>query len=257
MLGDPRQLWVADVAANRMISIDVASGAQQDHEVPSGVLMSPHSLHRGPDGSLWVTPLFNSVVAHRDPESGKWRTWTLRTADGKNPGIHDLSFGHSHELLTDRQGRIWFSDIGNNSVGYFDPADGHSKVWPAPPSPGREGRTALYGLSMTKDRNQVWYSQLGNGTFGGFDIGKQQYIGPFQLPDRNAGPRRIAIDDDDVLYLALYGCWPDRGVRYEVAKHDRDPRPAGYRQCAVCHDLGSGAPRRVDCHRQWRCDLSL
>mgnify|MGYP000122463552 CR=1 FL=1 len=48
-------------------------------------------------------------------------------------------------------------------------------------------------------------SQLGNGTFGGFDIAKQQYIGPFQLPDRNAGPRRISMDDNDVLYLALYG----------------------------------------------------
>ena len=58
---------------------------------------------------------------------------------------------------------------------------------------------------MTKDRNEVWYSQLGNGTFGGFDIAKQQYIGPFQLPDRNAGPRRISISDDDVIYLALYG----------------------------------------------------
>ncbi|MEY2854181.1 MAG: hypothetical protein RL030_1313 [Pseudomonadota bacterium] len=205
MLGDPQRLWVADVSANRVISIDVTSGAQQDHEVPTSVLMSPHSLHRGQDGSLWVTPLFNSIVAHRDMKWGQWQTWTLKTADGKNPGIHDLSFGHSHELLTDRQGRIWFSDIGNNSVGYFDPADGQSRIWPAPPSPGREGRTSLYGLSMTKDRNQVWYSQLGNGTFGGFDIAKQEYIGPFQLPDRNAGPRRISIDDNDVLYLALYG----------------------------------------------------
>ncbi|HMB72681.1 MAG TPA: hypothetical protein VKQ06_03860, partial [Gammaproteobacteria bacterium] len=34
---------------------------------------------------------------------------------------------------------------------------------------------------------------------------QQEYIGPFQLPDRNAGPRRISIDDEDVLYLALYG----------------------------------------------------
>jgi streptogramin lyase/cytochrome c551/c552 len=224
MMGDPRQLWVADVAANRMISIDVASGAQQDHEVPSGVLMSPHSLHPGADGSLWVTPLFNSVVAHRDPRTGKWRTWTLKTPDGKNPGIHDLSFGHAHELLTDKKGRIWFSDIGNNSVGYFDPADGQSRVWPAPPSPGREGATALYGLAMTKDRNQVWYSQLANGTFGGFDIDKQQYIGPFQLPDRNAGPRRIAIDDNDVLYMALYGSGQiavfDTKSRQMVGLHD-------------------------------------
>jgi len=58
---------------------------------------------------------------------------------------------------------------------------------------------------MTKDHNEVWYSQLGNGTFGGFDIAEQAYIGPFQLPDRNAGPRRLTISDDDVMYLALYG----------------------------------------------------
>jgi hypothetical protein len=63
--------------------------------------MSPHSLHRDADGNLWVTPLFNSVVALRDLKSGQWKTWRLRTPDGKSPGIHDLSFGHAHELLTD------------------------------------------------------------------------------------------------------------------------------------------------------------
>jgi virginiamycin B lyase len=205
MTGEPAQLWVADVAANRMIAIDVATGAQQIHEVPTDVLMSPHSLHRANDGSLWITPLFNSIVAHLNPATEQWQTWRLRTADGKSPGIHDLSFGYEHELLTDTRGRIWFSDIGNNAVGYFDPGEGTSRIWPAPPSPGRPGRTSLYGLSMTKDRNQVWYSQLGNGSFGGFDIERQEYIGPFQLPDPNAGPRRITISDDDVVYMALYG----------------------------------------------------
>ena len=205
MLGEPAALWVADVAANRMISIDVATGNQTDYEVPSEVLMSPHSLHRDAAGSLWVTPLFNSIVANLDVDSGDWRTWRLLTDDAKRPGIHDLSFGWEHELLTDDDGRIWFSDIGNNSVGYFVPDSNESRIWPAPPSPGREGRTSLYGLIMTEDRNEVWYSQLGNGTFGGFDIERQEYIGPYQLPDRNAGPRRISISDEDVIYLALYG----------------------------------------------------
>jgi len=173
--------------------------------VPSDVLMSPHSLHRGQDGSLWITPLFNGVVAHLDVDDLEWRTWRLVTNDGRVPGIHDLSFGYEHELLTDREGRIWFSDIGNNSVGYFDPRNGNSEIWGAPPSPGRPGRTALYGLIMTRDLDEVWYSQLGNGTVGGFDIEKRTYIGPFQLPDRNAGPRRITISDDDVIYFALYG----------------------------------------------------
>lgn len=205
MLGNPARLWIADVSSNRMYAVDVASGERTVHEVPSEVLMSPHSLHRGQDGSLWITPLFNSIVAHHDVVTGKWRTWQLQTADGKNPGIHDLSFGYEHELLTDERGRIWFSDIGNDSVGYFDPGDGHSEIWPAPPSPGRDGRTSLYGLIMTRDRNEVWYSQLGNGTIGGFDIENKEYIGPFQLPDRNAGPRRITISDEDIIYVALYG----------------------------------------------------
>lgn len=205
MLGEPPALYIADVSSNRVYAVDVATGERTVHEVPSEALMAPHSLHRGSDDSLWITPLFTSIVARYEVATGAWETWRLRTADGKSPGIHDLSFGYEHELLTDERGRIWFSDIGNNSVGYFDPSDGESRIWPAPPSPGREGRTALYGLIMTKDRKQVWYSQLGNGTFGGFDIETEAYIGPFQLPDRNAGPRRITISDDDVIYLALYG----------------------------------------------------
>lgn len=207
MLGNPAKLWVADVASNNMYTIDVATGEQEIHEVPTdGILMSPHSLHRDKDGSLWITPLFNSILAHMDISTNQWQTWTLKTEDGRSPGIHDLSFGYEHELLTDVNGRIWFSDIGNNAVGYFDPkGNGLSEIFIAPPSPGRPGRTSLYGLSMTKDRNEVWYSQLGNGTFGGFDIEKKEFIGPFQLPDVNAGPRRISIDDNDVLYLALYG----------------------------------------------------
>jgi streptogramin lyase/cytochrome c551/c552 len=205
MLGDPAKLWIADVSSNRMFTIDVASGEQEANDVPSEVLMGPHSLHRGEDGSLWVAPFFNSIVAHLDMHSGNWQTWRLRTPDGVNPGIHDLSFGDEHELSTDAQGRVWYSDIVNNAVGYFDPRDGESRIWNAPPSPGREGPPALYGLIMTKDRSEVWYSQLNNGTFGGFDIEKEEYIGPFQLPDRSAGPRRITINDEDVMYIALYG----------------------------------------------------
>ena len=205
LLGDPAKLWVADVSANRMFAVDIVTGEQDVHEVPSEALMSPHSLHRGSDGSLWITPLFNSIVAHLDIASGEWRTWRLRTDDGRSPGIHDLSFGDEHELLTDSEGRIWFSDIGNNAVGYFDPRGGHTEIWNAPPSPGRAGRTALYGLIMTGARDEVWYSQLGNGTVGGFDIESEEFIGPIQLPDRNAGPRRITITDGDVIYFALYG----------------------------------------------------
>jgi streptogramin lyase len=205
LLGSPAELWIADVASNNMIAVDVATGEQTIHTVPSEVLMSPHSLHRGQDGSLWITPLFNSIVAHLDVNTGQWKTWRLKTPQGQSPGIHDLSFGWEHELLEDDEGRIWFSDIGNTAVGYFDPESGKAENWAAPPSPGRPGRAMLYGLIMNRDKTEVWYSQLANGTIGGFDIEKKEFIGPFQLDDPNAGPRRITISDDDIMYAALYG----------------------------------------------------
>lgn len=205
LLGDPRTLWVADVSTNRMFGVDVRTGAQRISEVPAEVPMGPHSLHRGEDGSLWVTPLFNGIIGQLDVDAGTWQTWRLVTEDGKVPGIHDLSFGHRHELVTDDDGKVWFSDIGNTAVGYFDPRSGKSEIWPAPPSPGRPGFAALYGFIVTRDGGEAWYSQLANGTFGGFDIAEKSYIGPFQLEDPNAGPRRITIDDEDVMYVALYG----------------------------------------------------
>lgn len=211
MLGDPAMLLAADVGANRIVGINVRTGRQQDFEVPTDVLIAPHSLHRGSDGMLWVTPLFNNIVAKLNPANGDWQTWELKTSTGGGVGIHDLSFGHEHELLTDEQGRVWFSDIGNRAVGYFDPADGTTEIWNTPVAESRAndsalyGSAAVYGLVMTSDRKEVWYSQLGNGVFGGFNIETREFIGPFVLPDANAGPRRISISDDDVMYLALYG----------------------------------------------------
>ncbi|MDR0781360.1 MAG: hypothetical protein LBF16_11820 [Pseudomonadales bacterium] len=211
LLGNPARLWAADVSANRIVSIDIATGEQKDYEAPTQTPLGPHSLHRGADGMLWITPFSSNVTARLNPTTGQWNTWALTTDQGRRVGIHDLSFGYEHELLTDDHGRVWFSDIGNAGVGYFDPVDGSAKVWRAPLAEARAndvalyGSASIYGLVMTKDRKEVWYSQLGNGVFGGFNVETQEFIGPFLLPSANAGPRRLTISDDDIMYLALYG----------------------------------------------------
>ena len=230
MLGDPARLLAADVGANRIVGIEVRTGRQRDYEVPTDYTIGPHSLHRGQDGTLWVTPLFNNTVARLNPDSGEWETWQLTTPEGGGVGIHDLSFSADHELLTDARGRVWFSDIGNRAVGYFDPADGETRIWKTPVAESRAndvalyGSAAVYGLVMTSDQKEVWYSQLGNGVFGGFNVETEEFIGPFVLPDANAGPRRISISDDDIMYLALYGTGQiaefDIKTRQMIAIHD-------------------------------------
>ncbi|MFO1410430.1 MAG: hypothetical protein U1F06_08655 [Steroidobacteraceae bacterium] len=118
--------------------------------------------------------------------------------------MHDLSFDANHELQADRHGRIWYSDIGGNGVGWFDPRSGKAGVHPAPPVPGRSGNEQLYGLAMSSDRTHLWYSQVAIGCFGSFNIETGKFETLVQLPDASAGPRRMAMSVL-VLYVALYG----------------------------------------------------
>lgn len=206
MLGSPAKLWVADVSTNRMYSIDVATGAQTYHDVPYDGVSGPHSLHRAHDGSLWITPFFPSVIARLDPVEGSWQTWPMVTRKGEIIGIHDLSFGYQHELLTDKNGLIWYSDIGNNAVGYFDPDSGDAEIFHTPEIAGRPGGGALlYGLIMTSDRRHIWYSQLGIGSFGEFNVDTREFETRVTLPIADAGPRRLTISDRDIMYVPLYG----------------------------------------------------
>jgi streptogramin lyase/cytochrome c551/c552 len=204
-LASPDALWVADVSSNRMIRVDARSGAARAFEVPVSGVMGPHTLVPGRDGTLWVTSFFPGTIARLEPASGQWRTWTLRKPDGRLIGVHDLSFDANHELQTDRHGRIWYSDILDNAVGWLDPRSGRVGIHRVPPVPGRSGNEQLYGLAMSADRTHVWYSQLGIGCFGSFNIETGKFETQVQLPDASSGPRRMAMSDGDILYVALYG----------------------------------------------------
>lgn len=204
-LEDSRALWVADVSANRVIRVDAVTGALRDFEVPSERIMGPHTLVRGNDGALWVAPFFNGIVARLEPNREQWQTWDLNEKTGRNVGVHDLTFDSNHDLMTDRGGRVWFSDIVNNAIGWFDPRSGEAGAYEVPKVPGRESGETLYGIVMTSDRTHVWYAQVGIGTFGSFNVETLEFETSVQLPDENSGPRRVTISDEDILYVPLYG----------------------------------------------------
>ena len=221
-------LWVADVNANRVIRIDAASGSQRDVPVPADVPIGPHTLVQGTDDSLWVAPNYNGVLARLDPATEAWSIWSLADESGTPVGMHDLTFDSRHELAADTRGRIWFSDSRNDALGYFNPDTGEQGSYPVPAVSGREGRTGMYGIVMTSDRQHVWYTQLAIATFGSFNTETLEFEQVVTMPDINSGPRRLAISEDDILYVPLYGAGQlveyDTRAGRQLAIHDLPDR---------------------------------
>ncbi|MCP5146344.1 MAG: hypothetical protein H6978_16155 [Gammaproteobacteria bacterium] len=228
MMGTPPRLWAADVSSNRIVSIDVATGVTTDFEVPTELAMGPHTLVPG-ENALWVAAFFNGYIARLDIPTGKWQTWQLHTNSGGEAGVHDLTFGPEHQLLADYRGRIWYSDIVNNAVGFFDPASGEMGTYPIPEIEGRPGSGAsVYGIVMTSDRKHIWFSQLGIASFGSFNTETLKFEQREVLDNLKAGPRRLAITEDDILYVPLYGAGQliayDTKARRTIAVHDLPDR---------------------------------
>ena len=209
-LDDPNVLWVADADANRLIRLDAVTGAQKNYDIPGRKITSLHTLARSndgkSDGKLWILPMLDDISARFDPKGEQWQSWKVKgeVRDGVK-SLHDPAMDSNRNVTPDQHGRIWYTDIVDNGIGWLNPTTGQSGLYPVPPVPGRTENGLPYGSMMTSDHKHVWYLLFGIGAFGSFNTETLKFETVVQLPDKLCGPRRGAISDSDILYVALFG----------------------------------------------------
>ena len=255
--GAERSLYVADVSSNTMFRINIESGARSTLQIPYAAPFGPHSLHKAADGSLWATPFFPTALSHLDVKSQQWRTWPLKAKTGELSGIHDLSFTYDHVVRTDGAGRVWFSDIAEHRRGLHRPEERPARDIPGATDSGTQRRRpALWPGDDGGPQGALVHAAMQSASSAASTSPRSKFETSVLLPI-NAGPRRLAISDQGVLYVPLFGA----GQLIEYDTRDAHAaghlQPAGPLQRALCGNLGSGAQGAVDSHFQWRCHLSL
>jgi streptogramin lyase/cytochrome c551/c552 len=205
-----KYLWVADSWRNRLVRLNPDTGGQLDYDVPFDGPTGPHTLLRSRDGYIWVAMLDSAVLGRLDPASGDWRLWRFWGPDadepsgGPPPGVHDLAFDADMMLASDSAGRVWMTDISRNGLIGLNTETGAFASYPAPAIPDRSpSNIAMYGIVMAADKKTVWYTQL-LGNLGAFNTETLEYETIVELPV-GAGPRRLAITADDMLWVPLFG----------------------------------------------------
>lgn len=196
--------WVGDYPYDELVRIDPVTGEQQRYKLPTkGGGM--HTLHFDTHGKLWITLQLADMVASFDPATGAFQ---LYRGFRKGSLIHSFAYDEQGLVKFDRQGRMWLSEFGTNSVASLNPETGEIKEYDLL---GAEGHT--YGIALdSKDR--VWFTKYVENIYGMLDPATGQVVEK-QMPRPESAPHRMCIDDQDRLWI------PNSGygtlARYDIA----------------------------------------
>ena len=197
------ELWVDDIARNRIGKLDPKTGAYKWYDVPSPGAPAPHTMVMDGEGNIWTTLLGGNgeMASVFNPKTETWRIY-----DGFPKGMasHDFSQGANYVMDFDKNNINWMTIITHNKTIGFNRATG--EVTPIYDLPMKEGETPFhigaYGGGMTSDKN-FWFAQY-YGVLGRFNTETRKIDFELDYPDY-AGPHRMVIDKNDMIYLTLIG----------------------------------------------------
>ncbi len=202
----------------------------------------PHDA--GPDGSgmIWYQDFAKGIVGRLNPATGETKEWQDSTPTPGFPsgfqslewdaqgnmwlGRHDWSGIAKFDLKTEKftdfplpagvkadfvsvsgDGKVWAKDTSSNYVYRVDPATGQTKRFDQFPSElmskdykGPHHHT--YGITAGPEEN-VYEADIDGGYLFHLD-GETGKVAMFQIPTKDAGPRRMHLDQQGRLWIGEY-----------------------------------------------------
>ncbi len=203
------RVWFVGQVGNYVAYLEPVSGSFTRFEIPEGT--HPHNLIADTQDRIWLAGNGNGTLGKLDPSTGKLTWYPMNDAGAKDP----------HTLVQDTVSqRIWFTSQNSNGVGFFDPANGTTRVVRLPQSGSRP-----YDIRLDS-RGRPWFVEFGANRLGTIDPATMT-LSEITLPDARSRPRRMAITSDDRIWMNDYV----RGtmIRYDPAtrKFDEWPLPSG------------------------------
>jgi len=190
----------------------------------------PHDPLAMPDGTIWWTGQFASVIGRLDPRTGQMKEFKTKTPGSGPHGLtgdkdgniwftgnfkgyvgklnvktgevteyptNDPAARDPHTPIFDRKGTLWFTLQGANMVGRLNPKTGEMKLATSPTP-----RSNPYGM-VVSSKGVPFFCEFGANKIASIDPDTMA-IKEYELPAQEARPRRIAISSDDAIWYADY-----------------------------------------------------
>ena len=190
----------------------------------------PHDPLATPDGAIWWTGQFASVIGRLDPKTGGMKEYKTKTPESGPHGLtadksgniwftgnfkayvgkldpktgevteyrtNDPAARDPHTPIFDQKGTLWFTLQGANMVGRLIPKTGEMKLVTSPTP-----RSNPYGM-VVSSKGVPFFCEFGANKIASIDP-ETMAIKEYELAAAEARPRRIAIASDDAIWYSDY-----------------------------------------------------
>lgn len=189
---------------------------------------------QAPNGDIWWTGMWASLVGRLDPQSGKMQEFRLPAS------------ARPHSIVPDDDGYIWYTGNSNATIGKLDPATGKITEYP---TQSRDPHTAVihpngqlyftaqhagmlgrlnrdsgelreikteprpYGIQVGPD-GRLWIAYNGTNKIGVMDPDSLQ-VRYYTVPDKRSRIRRLGLDSQGMV-------WYVNSTRGRIGRLDPD-----------------------------------
>lgn len=138
------------------------------------------------DGYIWISELTKPVL---------WR-FSIEQETFEKFGFDGQA---SQALVIDKNKKVWFTDIPEQSIGYFDPKTQETSTIKLPEITPDEERTIPISLEVDNNNN-IWISVVTKGVILKYYQDTQEFE-EYVLPDRQSGPFDITIGPQGMIWF--------------------------------------------------------
>lgn len=123
-----------------------------------------------------------------------------------------------HDVVVGNDGTVWFTEIGANKIGSFDPTTEEFKEWDIPTPNSRP-----HGLAVDSS-GSVWFTEVGASKIGKLDP-TTGVIDEFDTPTANSGPHTPIFADQNTLWFTEQRASQIGRMNIETSHIDEFPTP--------------------------------
>lgn len=193
--------WIADYFGNQLYGVNVETGAVEQYDipvaVPAGKPGGAHQIDVTRDGMIWITFTKSEQVMRFDPRSKQFRVY-----DGfeKGGNVQYFVVDADRFVYQDAGGGIWMTHFSREILSRLDPVSGEIKVYKTPRTEHMKEKGVHLYAAVADSRGRLWYTETHGNRMGMLDPASGESF-EFDMPNSHVGPKRLAIDTDDVLWI--------------------------------------------------------